>query len=106
AIAHIDAREGTGKIFMAAPLNPRDLAPMVKTSEVIQWDTRKGGLVARKELRIGSILLQSSPLPSPDSKYVVQAISDAIKDEGDLLLDFSDKVKQIGRASCRERASK
>jgi len=94
AIAHIDAREGTGKIFMAAPLNPRDLAPMVKTSEVIQWDTRKGGLVARKELRIGSILLQSSPLPSPDSKYVVQAISDAIKDEGDLLLDFSDKVKQ------------
>src|SRR5690606_14785119 len=94
AIAHIDAREGTGKIFMAAPLNPRDLAPMVKTSEVIQWDTRKGGWVARKELRIGSILLQSSPLPSPDSKYVVQAISDAIKDEGDLLLDFSDKVKQ------------
>jgi ATP-dependent helicase HrpB len=94
AIAHIDAREGTGKIFMAAPLNPRDLAPLVKTSEVIHWDTRKGGLVARKELRIGSIVLQSTPLPSPDAGHLLQAISDAIKNEGEQLLDFNEKVTQ------------
>ena len=25
---HLDAREGTGKIFLAGPLNPRDLAPI------------------------------------------------------------------------------
>src|SRR5690606_40323650 len=78
-----------GKIFMAAPLNPKDLAPLVKTSEVITWDTRKGGMIARRELRIGSIVLQSKPLPSPDPTHLTQAISTAIK---------------IGRASCRERA--
>lgn len=94
AIAHIDAREGTGKIFMAAPLNPSDLAPLVKTTEAIQWDTRKGGLIARKEMRIGSIVLQSTPLPAPDAPQILQAISDAIKAEGEQLLDFNEKVRQ------------
>ena len=92
AVAHVDAREGTGKIFMAAPLNPKDLAPLLKVSEMIHWDTGKGGLIARKELRIGNIVFRSRPLPSPDSRHLLQAISDAIKREGEQLLDFNDKV--------------
>lgn len=92
AIAHIDAREGTGKIFMAAPLNPKDLLPMVKSNEAITWDSRKGGLISRKELRIGSIVLQSLPLPSPDPDRLLQVVSDAIKNEGEQLLDFNEKV--------------
>jgi ATP-dependent helicase HrpB len=94
AIAQLDARDGLGKIFMAAPLNPKDLAPMVKEQEIIAWDTRKGGLVATKEMRIGNIVLQSKPLPSPDEKYKVRAISDAIKKEGETLLNFDDEVIQ------------
>ena len=48
AVAHVDARDGMGKIFMASPLNPKDLLPLVKEKETITWDTRKGGLVATK----------------------------------------------------------
>lgn len=92
AIAHVDARQGMGKIFMAAPLNPRDLAPLVKEVETITWDTYKGGLIATKDLRIGSIVLQSKPLPDPDESYLTQAISDVIKKEGEQLLDFNDEV--------------
>ena len=94
AISHVDARDGVGKIFMASPLNPKDLAPLVKEQEVITWDTRKGGLVATKDLKIGSIVLQSKPLLSPDLKHMVLAISDAIKKEGETLLDFNDEVVQ------------
>jgi len=94
AVSHVDARDGMGKIFMASPLNPKDLAPLVKELEVITWDTKKGGLIATKDLRIGSILLQSKPLPSPDAKNLVQAISDAIKKEGAILLDFNEEVVQ------------
>ena len=94
AIAHIDAREGTGKIFMAAPLNPKDLAPLIKEKEVITWDTRKGGLIAQRELRLGSIIIQSKPLPSPDIPQRVEAISKAIKNEGLHLLDFNENVCQ------------
>ena len=92
AIAHVDARQGMGKIFMAAPLNPRDLAPLVKEVETIVWDTYKGGLIATKELRIGSIILQSKPLPDPDESHLVQAICNAIKKEGEQLLPFNEEV--------------
>ncbi|MGW8123094.1 ATP-dependent helicase HrpB [Roseivirga echinicomitans] len=94
AICHIDAREGMGKIFMASPLNPRDLAPLVKEKEVITWDTDEGGLIATKDLRIGSIVLQSKPLPSPDESHLVAAISEALKKEGERLLDFNEDVQQ------------
>lgn len=94
AVAHIDARDGMGMIFMASPLNPRDLASRVKEQEVITWDTRKGGLIATRDLRIGSIVLQSKPLPDPDESHLVQAISDALKKEGQNLLDFNEQVEQ------------
>ena len=94
AVAHLDARDGMGKIFLAAPLNPKDLAPLVKEQEVITWDTRKGGLVATKDLRIGNIVLQSKPLPAPDEEHKVLAISEAIKKEGETLLNFDDTFIQ------------
>lgn len=94
AIAHVDAREGMGKIFMASPLNPKDLAPLVKTKEVIRWDTESGELTATKDMRIGSIVLQSKKLPAPDKKHLIQAISNAIKTEGEELLDFNEEVIQ------------
>jgi ATP-dependent helicase HrpB len=94
AISHLDARDGVGKIFMASPLNPKDLKFLVNEHETITWDTKKGGLVATKNLRIGSIILQSKPLPSPDPKHLAQAISDAVKKEGETLLDFNEDVIQ------------
>src|SRR5690606_34518273 len=94
AVAQIDAREGFGNIFIASPLNPKDLASLVKTAEVITWDTRKGGLVARRERRIGSLVLQSTPLPSPDPNQRIKAISAAIRNEGEALLDFNENVRQ------------
>ena len=94
AIAHVNDRERMGKIFLAAPLNPKDLASLVKEKEVITWDTDEGGLIATKDLRIGSIVLQSKPLPSPDETHLVQAISDAIKIEGEELLSFDEAFHQ------------
>jgi ATP-dependent helicase HrpB len=83
-----------GKIFLAAPLNPADLKPLIKTSETIAWDIRKGGLVATQDLRIGSLVLQSKPLSNPNPELVVNAICEAISKEGENLLDFNTDVKQ------------
>ncbi len=94
AIASMDARDGLGKIFLASPLNPRDLAPLVKEQEVIAWDTRKGGLIASKDLRIGSIVLQSKPLPKPSEAHVKKAICNAIKNEGEQLLSFDEEITE------------
>ncbi|MEM7298085.1 MAG: ATP-dependent helicase C-terminal domain-containing protein, partial [Bacteroidota bacterium] len=95
AIANLDARDGMGKIFLAAPLNPQDLATRVKEVEVVEWDTEDGGLNASKDLRIGSIVLKSVPLPDPEPSLLQQAIIDAIKKEGHSLLDWNEDVEQL-----------
>ncbi|MEL6557724.1 MAG: ATP-dependent helicase HrpB [Bacteroidota bacterium] len=94
AVSHVDAREGMGKIFMASRLNPRDLMPLIKEKEVITWDTKNGGLIASLDMRIGSIVLKSEPLPDPDESYLVDAICEAIKTEGKSLLNFTEEVEQ------------
>ncbi|WP_163325179.1 ATP-dependent helicase HrpB [Draconibacterium mangrovi] len=94
SIASVNARDGVGRIFLASPLNPRDLAPMVKTVESISWDTKRGGFSAFTELRIGSIILQQKPLHDYDIDQKIKAISDAVKKEGAWLLDFNQEVEQ------------
>lgn len=95
AVANMDLRDGLGKIFMAAPLNPKDLIHLVKEKQNISWDTRKGGLIASNELKIGSIVLKSTPIKNPNSDLVVEAICNAIKTEGESLLDFTDAFTQL-----------
>lgn len=95
AVANMDLRDGLGKIFMAAPLNPKDLIHLVKEKQTIVWDTRKGGLLCATELKIGSIVLQSKPLNKPNEDLVLEAICYAIKLEGESLLDFSEHFIQL-----------
>ncbi|MFC5190854.1 ATP-dependent helicase HrpB [Algoriphagus aquatilis] len=95
AVAHVDAREGLGKIWMAAPLNPKDLAPLLKTKEVLEWDRKKGGLIAHSEIRIGAIILGTRPLQKFDKSLAKQAILEAIQEEGQFLLDWNEEVMQL-----------
>lgn len=94
AVAHMHVRNHGGKIFLAAPLNPRDLAHRVKEREIIEWDSRNGELKASLDLRIGSIVLQSKPLRNPDPQIIEEALIKAIKKEGDKLLNFDKDVEQ------------
>lgn len=95
AVASMDLRDGLGKIFLAAPLNPSDLIHLVKEKQNITWDSRKGGLIALQELKIGSIVLKSQPIINPDEQLVLDAICQAIKLEGESLLNFSDELTQL-----------
>ncbi|PCI98817.1 MAG: ATP-dependent helicase HrpB [Flavobacteriales bacterium] len=94
AVAHVNDRQGMGKIFMASPLNPRDLMPMLKTKEVITWNTKKGGLITSENMVIGNIVLQSKPLLDPDEELVAKAVLNAVKKEGSSLLNWDDDVEQ------------
>ncbi|MFZ9954510.1 MAG: ATP-dependent helicase HrpB [Flavobacteriales bacterium] len=95
AIANLDARDGVGKIFLASSLNPKDLMPLLKEKEIIQWNSKKGALVAVREMRLGSIVLKSTPLPKPDQEKIQQVICEAIKKDGAHLLDWNKEVTQF-----------
>ncbi|RIJ34273.1 ATP-dependent helicase HrpB [Pontibacter oryzae] len=96
AIAHLHAggEDNPGRIFMASPLNPKDLAPLVKQQVSYHWDVNDGELTASMDTRIGSIVLQSKPLPAPDEKHRIPAMIEAIKHEGEHLLDFNHDLTQ------------
>ena len=94
AVAGINAREGMGRIFMASPLNPKDLRPMVRTRDNVSWSARRGGLTAQQELRIGSIVLQAKPIHNLPPMVVAEAVCAAVEREGASLLNFSPAVEQ------------
>lgn len=92
AIANMNAREGVGKIFLASPLNPKDLAPMVKTKRIVKWDFDQGKLISSLDLRIGSIILKTSALTDIKEEEIADAIINAIKKQGKNLLDWSPSI--------------
>lgn len=94
AVAHVNDRQGGGKIFMASPLNPKDLLPLLKTKEMIAWNTKKGGLITSENMVIGNIVLQSKPLQNPDEDLILKAIVGAVKKEGAALLNWNEDVEQ------------
>lgn len=95
AIANLNDQEnGIGRIFLAAPLNPTDLKPFLREHVVTEWNTKKGGVIANKEMRIGSIVLKSTPIDQPNPEMIEQALIKAIEKEGKTLLNFDQKVIQ------------
>lgn len=95
AVSHIDARDGMGKIFLASPLNPKDLRPFLKTKRRVVWDSRKGGLIASNDLSIGSIVLKSMPIDDITTEDLNEALSHALIKEGEKLLDVNKQVKAL-----------
>ena len=94
AAAHLDSREGTGKIFLASPLQPDDLLPFAVKHEQISWDTRKGGLQAQQEMRYGKTVIKVNALTNVNADVVKNVLCDAIHREGEQLLDFNEAVVQ------------
>lgn len=94
AIALLDARDGLGKVFLAAAVNPAELSPFVQASERIAWDSQTGSVVASNDRRIGSITLESSPLSTPDEATVIDVLCGIIRSEGEQLLAFTEAVEQ------------
>ncbi|MGX5687916.1 ATP-dependent helicase HrpB [Arcticibacter tournemirensis] len=94
AVAQLDARKGIGKIFLAAPVNAKDLVDIASESDTVLWDSRKGGIVASRDLRVGSIVLQSRQMMSPDQELVTEAVSEALRAEGEGLLNFTEETGQ------------
>ncbi len=95
AVAHVDAREGMGKIWLASPLDPKDLKPLLKMKEVIKWDRKEGGLIAETEIRIGAIVLGKRPIKDVSSEEIKDAILESLPGDGRFMLNWDEKAIQL-----------
>ena len=95
AIAHMNDREKSGSVFLAAPLNPMDLRPFLKEIESYKWDADDGGIIAELETRIGSIVLKKTPIRELDDEKIRQLLVNVLTKDGKHLLNFDHRTMQL-----------
>lgn len=90
AVAGMNARPGgVGRVFVAAPLSAEDLSAFATERDVVLWDKAAGAAVARREKRIGVLVLDSRPLSDGVREQLVQVIADAARKDGTSMFDFA-----------------
>lgn len=98
SVAAMDARQGLGKIFLAAPLNPKDLSPLVKQEVSPYWDFEEDFFELRTEIKIGRIILKSEPIQEEvDHEDYREAILKALKFQGEDILHISDEFESFSQ---------
>ncbi|WP_302951383.1 ATP-dependent RNA helicase [Leyella stercorea] len=100
AIASLHSAPGaTGRVFLAAPLDPEDLnAEFVKEIDNISWDTKQGCVVMQREQRIGKLMLSEKPIHDTDKEQMKSIVCEAMKKDGLTMMAWSEKaVEQVQR---------
>ena len=100
AIASLHSAPGaTGRVFLAAPLDPEDLnVEFVKEVDNISWDTKQGCVVMQREQRIGKLMLSEKPIHDADKEQVKSIVCEAMKKDGLTMMAWSEKaVEQVQR---------
>ena len=96
AVAHVDARDAEGRIFLAAALDVSALT--ARTHDVIAWDGEKGAIVARREHRIGELVVDAKPLAAIPEEDRIRLLSEAIRSE-----DLLPKMMSAGARALQAR---
>lgn len=96
AIASLYSKTGnTGRVFLAAPLNPNDLdESIIKERDNISWDAKQGCVTMQKERRIGKLVVDSKPIHNADKEDVIYIICEAMAKNGLSMLTWSDEQVQ------------
>jgi ATP-dependent helicase HrpB len=85
-VAQLDAGEREATIQLAAPISLDELlsvfADQVQTQDRIEWDARESAVIARREQRLGQLILKSQRLEQPDSTQVVSALIAGLRATG------------------------
>ncbi len=100
----LDAGERDARIYMAAPLERAALeappAILVEERDVVRWDSDTQAVMARRERRLGAILLGESRLERPDPSHLLEAMLEGVRRLGLAALPWS-----RGALALRERAT-
>jgi ATP-dependent helicase HrpB len=96
--AELDGAEREARIFLAAPIGIDDLNAyfdaLIRESAQIRWDERLGAVSAKRERRLGALLLASSEMREPDPDALQQAVLLGLKRGGIAALSWTKELRQ------------
>jgi ATP-dependent helicase HrpB len=104
--AHLDGAQNThppaagikeARIFLAAALDRREIedyfAELITTRDIIEWDGRHECVQARRQRRMGALILDNRPLSDPDPQAVICAMLHGIREMGIACLPWNKDLR-------------
>lgn len=99
AIAAVDDRPPTSKIFIAAPLLREEIethfATQIVDAPIVEWDERTRSVVARRRVRLGAILLRDDPLRDADPTEAAAVLARILTERGVGALPWNDAARRL-----------
>jgi ATP-dependent helicase HrpB len=96
--AELDGADREARIFLAAPITPEDLerhfASLMTDSADIHWDERAGAISAKRERKLGALLLESSEMRAPDPDAMQEAALRGLRQMGIAGLPWTKELRQ------------
>ena len=96
--AELDGAEREARIFLAAPLRLADLeqhfpAQILERAEIV-WDDREHLVRARRERRLGALVLESAEMRNPDPEALQRAALTGLRQLGLAILPWTQELRQ------------
>ena len=103
-VADLDGSTQDSRIYLAAPITAAEIeelyADRIVGEETVRWGEREGAVLARRQRRLGALILEDKPLTRPDAEKLKAAMLDGVRQLGLGALPWSDDL-----ARWRERVA-
>jgi len=101
--AHLDgSREA--RIFLAARVQAEELrstqAALLSEVTSVSWDDREQCVQARRQQRIGAVVLDDQPWPEADPQAVAQALLEGVRRQGAAVLPWNAASRELQARLC------
>jgi len=103
--AELDGQAREARIFLAATIDPagieRTLGARIRVENRADWDERRGRVVARRQRRLGELVLEETELAEPGPAVLEAGLLAAVRSRGLDALPWTDTARQWqARVAC------
>jgi ATP-dependent helicase HrpB len=99
AVATTDGASGDQRIYLAAQLSRAEIeehfVSHMKAHDELRWESREGQVVARRQRRLGSLVLDDKPLTKPDAASIQAAMVEGLRETGLAALPWTDTANNL-----------
>lgn len=95
--AHLGGRRAEALVFLAAPVGQDEIeqhfAEQIEAEEAVAWEG--GAVVARRQERLGAVVLREAPLAEPDPEALADALLDGLREAGLEALPWTREARRL-----------
>ena len=99
SVAELDGQRPEARIWLAAPVAQLEIEELLEsaivTEPLVAFDDRSGAIRAVRQRRLGKLVLQEAPLPSPDPDAIATALLAAVRSRGLQVLSWAEAARSL-----------